>query len=49
MLSVLAIPEFPIIFTHYSYFILMPSPIIPVLFFKFYCVSDYEVHNLFSS
>ena len=28
-------PEFPIIFTHYSYFIPMPSPIIPVIFFKF--------------
>ena len=24
-------------FTHYSYFILMPSPIIPVIFFKFLC------------
>ena len=31
----LFLPEFPIIFTHYSYFIPMPSPIIPVLFFKF--------------
>ena len=36
MLSVLPLflPEFPIIFTHYSYFIPMPSPIIPVIFFK---------------
>ena len=31
----LFLPEFPIIFTHYSYFIPMPSPIIPVTFFKF--------------
>ena len=36
MLLVL-LPEIPIIFTHYSYFIPMPSPIIPVTFFKFLC------------
>ena len=30
----------------YSYFIPMPSPIIPVLFLKFYCVSDNEVHSI---
>ena len=31
----LFLPEFPIIFTHYSYFITMPSPNIPVIFSKF--------------
>ena len=31
----LFLPEFPIIFTHYSYFIPMSSPIIPVIFFEF--------------
>ena len=41
-------PEFPIIFTHYSYFIPVPSPNIPVIFSKFYCVSDNEVNSLFS-
>ena len=33
----LFLPEIPIIFTHYSYFIPMPSPIIPVIFFNFLC------------
>ena len=42
----LFLPEFPIIFTHYSYFIPIPSPIIPI---NFYYVSDNEVHSLFSS
>ena len=32
---------------HYSYFIPMPSPIIPVIFISF-CVSDSEVHSIFS-
>ena len=31
----LFLPGFPVIFTHYSYFIPMPSPIIPVILFKF--------------
>ena len=49
LIYLLFLPEFPITFTHYSYFILMPSPIIPVIFFNFYCVSDNKVHSLFSS
>ena len=42
----LFLSEFPIIFTHYSYFIPMPLPIIPL---NFYCVSNNKVHSLFSS
>ena len=35
-IMLLILPIIPsIIFTHYSYFIPMPSPIIPVIFFKF--------------
>ena len=32
-LDPIMLPEFPMIFTHYSYFIPMPSPIIPFIFF----------------
>ena len=28
----LLLPEFPTVFTHYSYIIPMPSPIIPIIF-----------------
>ena len=46
----LFLPEFPVIFTHYSYFIPIPSPIIPVSYvysLNFYCVSDNEVHSFY--
>ena len=35
-------------YADYSYFIPMPSSIIPVIFFKFLLCSDNEIHNLFS-
>ena len=45
VLPILFLPELPIIFTHYFYFIPMPSPIIPVVFSQ-YCASDNEVRSL---
>ena len=41
----LFLPEFPKISTHYSWFIPMRPPIVPVLFFDFCFVSDNDVHN----
>ena len=48
----LFLPEIPMIFTHYSYFIPLPSPIIIILLHSLNFivrVSDNEVHSLFSS
>ena len=42
-------PEIPIIFTHYSYFIPMSSPILFLLYSLNFCVSDNDFHSIFSS
>ena len=42
LLVVLFLPEFPKIFTRYSLFIPMPTPIIPILFYTFHPVDNYS-------